>query len=358
MTLSLSKEGSGSSFNSKHPVFWQIIDFTLSDLVTKDKSNDEEVMIDRSSRLFFGGITYLGGKLNEVNRRKFINNISVLGGVYSIAGTWVDAPAGSSYKIKTSCNMYSFNKLITEGTKTLAEAIEICGELGFDAVDPTGYYFEGYPEIPSDKLIYSIKHTAFVNGMAISGTGIRNDFTLPEKEERRKQVEFAKRWIEVAAKLDAPVIRLFAGPKIPEGHDVEEVKKWVIDCLHPCIEFAENHGVIVTLQNHFDALQSMEDVKSVLDKIDSAWFGLNLDIGSLRLGDPYQQISTLVPYARTWQIKEKVYRDNVPEVTDIPKLMQIIKDGGYRGYIPLETLPPSDPLIRLESFLREIEDAI
>ncbi|MCB0669599.1 MAG: sugar phosphate isomerase/epimerase [Saprospiraceae bacterium] len=262
------------------------------------------------------------------------------------------------YKIKTSCNMYSFNKLITEGGWSLAKAIEFCGELGFDAVDPTGYYFTTYPEVPSDREIYATKHTAFVNGMAISGTGIRNDFALPDQEERAKQIDFAKRWIEVAAKLDAPVIRLFAGNKIPDGHDITEVKKWIVDCLHPCIEFGKEHGVIITLQNHFDALKSMEDVKSVLDQIDSPWFGLNLDIGSLRLGDPYQQIDALVPYARTWQIKESVYQNNVAEPTDINKLFTIIKNRGYRGFVPLETLPPSDPRDRLKSFLQEIEAAI
>ena len=132
-----------------------------------------------------------------------------------------------------------------------------------------------------------------------------------EKSERIKQVEFAKRWIEVAAKLDAPVIRLFAGSKIPDGVELNEVKKWIVDALHPCVEYGKDHGVIITLQNHFDAIKSMEDVKSILDQFDSPWFGLNLDIGSLRLGDPYEDIKVLIPYAKTWQIKEKLYLNNV-----------------------------------------------
>jgi sugar phosphate isomerase/epimerase len=254
--------------------------------------------------------------------------------------------------------MFSFNKFLTDGTMSLAQAIEFCGELGFDAVDPTGYYLDGYPEVPGDAHLYTIKNVAFNNGMAISGTGIRNDFALPEKSERLKQVEFAKRWIEVAAKLDAPVIRLFAGNKLPEGTGVNEVKKWIIEALHPCIQFGKDHGVIITLQNHFDAIKSMEDIKSILDQIDSPWFGLNLDIGSLRLGDPYEDIKVLIPYAKTWQIKENLYVNNVQEPTNVKKLIGIIKDGGYRGYIPVETLSPSDPLVRLKPFLEEIESAI
>jgi len=35
-----------------------------------------------------------------------------------------------------------------------------------------------------------------------------------------------------------------------------------------------------------------------------AWFGLNVDIGSLRTGDPYEEIARLAPHACTWQVKE------------------------------------------------------
>ncbi len=291
-------------------------------------------------------------------RRDFIKNtgFSALVTGSSLSTIW-DALI-RDYKLKTSCNMYSFNQLLTDGSMTLERAIEFCGELGFDAVDPTGYYFTGYPQIPSDGHIYKIKHTAFINGMAISGTGIRNDFALPDKNERERQVDFTRRWIEVAAKLDAPVIRVFAGNRLPEGVKVQEVQKWILDALYPCIDFGKDHGVIITLQNHFDALKTVEEVKFVLDQIDSPWFGLNLDIGSLRDGDPYEQIETLIPYARTWQIKENVYRNGTSEPTDINKLIALIKRGKYKGYIPLETLPPSNPLIRLESFLREVEMAM
>ena len=254
--------------------------------------------------------------------------------------------------------MFSFNKLLTDNTWSLEQATEFCASLGFDAIDPTGYYFKGYPEVPTDQYIYSLKRLAFDHGLAISGTGIRNDFALSNKNDRKENIELTKRWIEVAAKLDAPVIRVFVGKQIPEGHSIDDVKEWVVESVLECIEFGSSHGVIITLQNHFDALKSKEDIKSVLDSIDSPWFGLNLDIGSLRLGDPYQDIEALIPYAKTWQIKEKVFRNNVEEMTDIPKLMALIKNGGYRGYIPVETLSPSDPRERLGPFLKEIEEAI
>ena len=55
---------------------------------------------------------------------------------------------------------------------------------GVDALDPTGYYFPGYPKVPADDYIYNLKRTAFVNGVAISGTGVRNDFAVADAAAR------------------------------------------------------------------------------------------------------------------------------------------------------------------------------
>ena len=96
----------------------------------------------------------------------------------------------------------------------LEEVVEFCAAQGFDALDPTGYYFPGYPEVPSDEYIYNLKRKAHQLGVAISGTGVRNDFTQPDQITRTKEIEFIKRWIEVTAKLSAPVIRIFAGTSL------------------------------------------------------------------------------------------------------------------------------------------------
>ncbi len=267
-------------------------------------------------------------------------------------------PPARRANIKASCNMYSFNQHLTSGKLSLEEAIDFCGDLGFAAVDPTGYYFPGYPRVPSDAYLYAIKRRAFANGMAISGTGLRNDFAQPNKKARLRDVELTKRWVEVAAKLDAPVLRVFAGKKLPDGHDRTEVHDWIIEASAECVAYGKSHGVMITLQNHNDVLHTIDQVRSVLDALAGDWFGLNLDIGSLRQSDPYQEIAQLAPYAKTWQIKEHVYRNNVKEPLQPHKMAKILFESGYRGYIPLETLRPSDPLKRLGPFLQEIQTAL
>ena len=95
--------------------------------------------------------------------------------------------------------------------------------MGFDGVDITGYYFKGYPLAPSDEYIYRIKRRAFGLGVEISGTGIRNDFTIADKNKRQQEVEHVKKWIEVASKMGAPVIRIFAGNQQNEGYTKAQV---------------------------------------------------------------------------------------------------------------------------------------
>jgi len=70
-------------------------------------------------------------------------------------------PGPKTPKIKLSCNLYSFNEPLRRQEMTLERALEDCAELGFDAVDPTGYYFPGYPEAPPDRFLYEIKKRAF-----------------------------------------------------------------------------------------------------------------------------------------------------------------------------------------------------
>ena len=121
---------------------------------------------------------------------------------------------GAPARIKTSCNLYSFNGPLTRGEMTLDEVIEFCADLGFDAVDPTGYYFAGYPTPATDDEIYRIKSLAFRCGVAISGTGVRNDFAVADPAKRAADVAHVGRWVEVAAKLgpaDAAAGRL-GGP--------------------------------------------------------------------------------------------------------------------------------------------------
>jgi sugar phosphate isomerase/epimerase len=298
-----------------------------------------------------------------LNRRNFMKTTAALAVVPEIATLDRSGRAQSRPQrvggtcIKLSCNLYSFNAPLTKGEMTLEQVLGHCARLGFSAVDPTGYYFPGYPKLPSDEYVYHIKRIAVLLGLTISGTGVRNDFTDPDPGKREADIELVKGWIECAARLGAPMLRVFAGRGVPAGRNRDEVMKWVVDGIRQCVDHGRKFGIMTVLQNHNDFIQTPEDVLAMLKMVDSEWLALNLDIGSFRTGDPYEQIARVAPYAITWQIKESVFVNNVETKTDLQKIAGILKGIKYRGYIQLETLA-GDPKLRMPGFLDEVRKAI
>jgi sugar phosphate isomerase/epimerase len=267
------------------------------------------------------------------------------------------APRRASH-IKLSCNLYSFNGPLTSGAMTLEQVVDYCAELGFDAIDPTGYYFTGYPAPAPDAEVYRIKHLAFRAGLDISGTGVRNNFVVADDTARAAEVAHVTRWIDVGAKLGAPVLRVFSGLEVPAGVTEEDARRWVVDCLTSVVERGAARGVMIVLQNHHDFVKTADDVLTLRRLVPSDWFGLNVDIGSLRMGDPYVEIAKLAPYAYTWQLKERLYRRDREEKTDVAAIVRIIRDAGYRGYVPIETLGPGDAREKVRRFLDEVRAAM
>jgi sugar phosphate isomerase/epimerase len=249
--------------------------------------------------------------------------------------------------LKLSLNAYSFNDKLTSGATTLEDLVDVCARHGLDALDPTGYYFVGYPNIPSDETIYRLKRKAYVNGINIGFIGLKNDFTLPDLASRKTQVRLAKDWIEVASKLGAPMIRVFTGPALPKGYSFDRVVEWMIPHFQEIAEYGRQRGVVVALQNHEDFLRTADQVIRIVGAVNSEWFGSLLDVGSLRLHDPYEEIEKLLPYAVSWLLKEHVWYGARAVPTDVRRLRRIIEKGGYRGYLSILTLDEGDPTTKV-----------
>jgi len=268
------------------------------------------------------------------------------------------AADGNAPRLKVSCNLYSFNAPLTSGEMTLGQVIDYCADLGFDAVDPTGYYFKGYPAAASDEEVYRIKHHAFRAGLDISGTGVRNNFVLADPAARDAEVAHVTRWIDVASKLGAPVLRVFSGLDVPAGHTAAEARDWVVTGLTSVVDRGAARGVMIVLQNHHDFLKTADEVLEIRRRVPSEWFGLNVDVGSLRMGDPYADIAKLAPHAYTWQLKERLYRNNQEEPTDVAAVARIMREARYRGYVPIETLGAGDAREKVRRFLDVVRAAL
>lgn len=275
---------------------------------------------------------------------------------------------GETY-VKLSLNAFSFKQLLYDHMEdasvgvTLFDVLDFCAENNIDAIDPTGYFFPGYPEAPSDEYINKFKRRAFQLGIDISGTGVRNDFASPDPKIRAAGVQHVKEWIEVSSKLGAPVIRVFAG-QIPEGYEDkwDEVAGWMVESLKECADYGEKYGILVGVQNHGDMIQTADQAIKVAKMVNSEWFGIVLDVGYFLSEDPYIDIEKVVPYAVNWQLKTSAFGKESPIPIDLERIMKIIKKSGYRGYLPLETLDsgkvPYKPFELVPAFLKEVRTAM
>ena len=267
-------------------------------------------------------------------------------------------------------NAYSFADLLSaresrdnDQVYSLFNLLEWCNTRNIKALDPTGYFFPTYPDPPSDEYIEMFKDRASELGIAISGTGIRNNFASPDSSERAEGLELAKKWIPVASKLGAPVIRVFAGA-IPEGYEDnwEEPAGWMIACYKELLPYAAQYGVKIGIQNHGEMLRTAEQCLYVLEHLDSEWAGIIVDTGNFLTEDPYKDIAAVIPYAINWQVKE--YMDGYGGSTpiDYERLMRLLKEGNYKGYLPVETLKVRgefyDPFLRVGNMITQLEAAM
>jgi sugar phosphate isomerase/epimerase len=314
---------------------------------------------------------------DNVHRRAFLR-YAAAGSVVTAVGSafWPSEPQALAQTpiprtggpwLKTSLNAYSFSKPLNDAAKmrgagmSLFQLLDYCAEQNFDGVDPTGYFFPGYPKVPGDSFLNDFKRRAHDLGLGFSGTGVRNDLATPDKDARARDVQHIKEWVEVAARMGAPVLRVFSGKRPPDV-SWDQAAKWMVDDLNQCVEHAAKFGVIIGIQNHADFLTTSEEVLKIVRLVDSPWFGVIVDTGFFPGPDPYEHIARVISHAVNWQIKEKVDTKDGNQKTDLRRLLKLIRAANYRGYLPIETLSIAgesyDPKARVAELLAELRSAL
>jgi sugar phosphate isomerase/epimerase len=309
-----------------------------------------------------------------MNRRSFIQGLSLL----PLGGLATPLPQASRKRgnLKVSLNAYSFNKLLNDAIRgrgegvTLMQLLDFAAKNKFDGFDATGYYFPDYPKVPPDSYIDGLKKKAADLGLGISGTGVRNNFTTADKAVRQQGVDHIKQFVEVAARLGAPVIRVFADTQmraenwesVSKGASRAEVQDWIAANLRECAEHGKKYKVKIGVQNHGDFLKTGQELLALVKAVGSEWCGPIVDTGYFKTPDPYADIALVAPTAVNWQVKQSPLGEDSEVPTDLVKLVKIVRNSGYTGYLPIETLSPRgkpyDPCTVVPAFLKQLRDAI
>lgn len=265
---------------------------------------------------------------------------------------------------KLSLAAYSFNRVLPkawtpeqlgEAKFTLEQFIDFCAEQNLDACELTAYYF---PKEITTEYLLSLKSRAFRLGLDISGTAIGNNFCVADPVELAKQLDMTRAWIDYSAILGAPAIRIFAGT-VPKGDTEEAARERCIAAINESLDYAATKGVCLALENHGGITATPEQLLKIVEGVKpSPWFGVNFDSGNFRTDDPYADLAKIAPYAINAQVKVEISPGGRTEHTDIPRVIGILKDAGYRGYIALEYEAKPDPFETIPGHLAELRAAL
>jgi sugar phosphate isomerase/epimerase len=266
--------------------------------------------------------------------------------------------AGSHLKL--SLAGYSFNRqMVRRGTPeqlaaaemTLEKFIAFCAKAGIGATELTGYYF---PQEITNEYLLSLRSLTHREGLAISGTAIGNNFCLAEGDAREQQIQDCLNWIDYAAVLGAPCIRIFAGT-VPKGDTEEVAVERCAAAINRCLQHAAARGVFLALENHGGITATSERMLQIIDQVDdSPWFGVNFDSGNFRTEHPLEDLRRIAPYAVNAEVKATMTVAGEQQPTDYSAIVQILRDAGYRGYVALEYEERESPYEQIPRILDEL----
>jgi sugar phosphate isomerase/epimerase len=301
--------------------------------------------------------------MSQTTRRTFLAGAALAGaaGVSALAEpcSAID-PIGRTRPshLKLSLAAYSFKRYLEGPGKSmdLFGFVDLAADLGLDAVEPTSYYF---PEGVAADYLHRLRRHAFLLGLDVSGTSVMNDFCNPPGPELDKELAHVRAWIDRAADLGAPTIRVLSGNWI-QGTTTEELEARVVRALEALLPHAAERGVTLALENHGGGVTtSADELLRIVRKVKGPYFGVNLDTGNFHTKDPYDDLARVAPYAVNVQVKTEIRREGkTTEPADLAKVIGILRDARYSGYVVLEYTAREDPKVAVPRYIKELRSLI
>jgi len=172
-----------------------------------------------------------------------------------------------------------------------------------------------------------------------------NDFGKPAAAARHAQVENVKRWIETAAIMGAPCVRIFAG--WPPAGQAAALWPRMVDCIREVAASAEGFGITLVVEPHDRGgfLPTSERTLALIRELDSPWVRINLDTGNYTEPDLYAGLEASLPYAPHVVAKvHRLGRGSEEMEFDFDKIFAMLKRHRYHGFVTLEYEGPTDEL--------------
>lgn len=220
--------------------------------------------------------------------------------------------------------------LCKDGTMTLREWVDLATPLGLDGLE----YYSGFLELADPARWPEARRTVEANGLVIPMLCCSPDFSHPDEEFRRIEIEKEKTWIRMAASLGAGFCRVLSGQRRPELTR-EQGLSLVVDSIEACLPEAEACGVTLIIENHYkddfwsypEFAQKMDVFCELVDRIRHPRFGVNYDPSNAFLAgdDPLELLRRVKHRVVTMHASDRYLASGTLE--DLRR-----EEGGAEGY--------------------------
>ena len=171
------------------------------------------------------------------------------------------------------------NELCVDHTMTLFDWIEMAATLGVDGLEFYSGFLKDEPE-----FLGEVKGRLRQHGLVMPMLCCSPDFTQPDPALLKVEIEREKRMIELTAFFGGKFCRVLSGQRYPDVSREAGISQ-VVRVLQSLLPFAEKHGVVLTMENHYkdsfwrypEFAQKMDVFLEIVEQIDSPWFGVNFD---------------------------------------------------------------------------------
>jgi sugar phosphate isomerase/epimerase len=276
------------------------------------------------------------------NRRSFLKSAAAAGAAVSL-GT---APGGLTFAVedkkplfKISLAEWSLHRtLFDKKMDNLDFPAFAKKEYGIDAVEYVNQFFKD--KAKDTAYLTDLKKRAADNGVTNVLIMIDDEGDLgdPNEARRTEAVEKHHKWVEAAKFLGCHSIRVNARSR----GSYDDQMKLAADGLRRLTEFGAQHGIGVIVENHGGLSSNGAWLAGVMKLVDHPNCGTLPDFGNFRVSDDeeydrYKGVAELMPYARGVSAKSHEFDTAGNEVrTDYNKMMKIVLDAGYHGYVGIE----------------------
>jgi len=247
---------------------------------------------------------------------------------------------------KISLAQWSLHKKIRSGKMSPFDFAKEAKSLGFEAIEyVSGLYKKEVNELGIDAVVEKLKAESKKHGVKnllimVDGEG---NLATNDESELNEAIENHKKWVDAAKALGCHSIRVNAHGK----GTYDEVMAQAVTGLTKLSEYAKTKGINVLVENHGGYTSNGQWLATVMAKVNMPNCGTLPDFGNFCIKrkkdgcedeyDKYKGVKELMPYAKAVSAKSYNFDDAGNDTTiDYKKMLQIVKNAGYTGYIGVE----------------------